>query len=149
MTNTLGNQHDAWLAKLSDTMSYCPCCNTVADQIGRGEARRAYLINGVVYKVADRPGANRYEHEMLTQWREAGATWAPMTALFEFELYGDDIPVVAMPYLPDDGGSVDMATLVEIKAAAPETCRENYVSHGGRTYLIDGGDIDHSPTGEL
>jgi hypothetical protein len=51
-----------------------------------------------------------------------------------------------MPYLPDEGGEIEPSTLAAIRVAAPETCRENYVSHAGRTYLIDGGDIEVSPS---
>jgi hypothetical protein len=142
----IGTEHDARLALLVDHGGYCTCCDTECDLIGRGEARRVYLVDGVVYKVALRDSANRYEHDALTEWRTAGATWAPETSLWSFDYDGDIWSVVAMPYLPDDGGPVDETTLAAIKAAAPETCRENYVSHGGRTYLIDGGDIAYSPT---
>lgn len=144
-TTTIGNQHDAWAAYAFSNGYGCDCCDVMADLVGSGEARQAWMVNGVVYKIAERPSANRHEHTMLTQWREAGASWAPPTSLYGFTQYGDQIVVLAMPYLPDDGGAIDPATLAAIKVAAPETCPENYVSHNGQTYLIDGGDIAISP----
>ena len=113
--------------------------------IGQGESRTAWLINGVVYKVG-RNSANLYEHEALTAWREAGASWAPPTTLYRCTIWPDgQIMVVAMPYLPDDGSAADDATLAEIRRVAPQTCRENYTTHAGRTHLIDGGDIERFP----
>jgi hypothetical protein len=143
----VGTEHDAWMALIIDHGGYCKCgCGNDAAPIGRGEARTVYLINGVVYKVARRPSANVYEHDMLTEWRAAGVSWAPATSLWRFSLYDTEEIVLAMPYLPDDGGDLDAVTLSAIRRAAPQTCRENYVSHGGQTYLIDGGDIELSPT---
>jgi hypothetical protein len=113
--------------------------------IGSGERRTVWLINGVVYKVG-RQSSNRYEHEALTAWRQAGAVWAPATTLWTVPTEFDENElVVAMEYLPDDGGDIDPAVMAEIRRVAPQTCSENYVSHGGRLYLIDGEDVDLFP----
>lgn len=144
----MGNEHDAWVALMVAHGMYCTCGCEIDDNnmrlIGTGESRAAWLVNGVVYKIARRASANTYEHEMLTAWRKAGAKWAPETSLYEFELYGDPEPVVAMPYLPDDC-DLDEATVAEIRRAAPQTCMENWMAHGGQTWLIDGQDIEYLP----
>lgn len=165
MTTAIGTWHDASRAvlhRLGHWDCQCGCAESIADQdlamagvpdddprysrhvIGSGESRTVYLIDGVVYKLG-RDSANTWEHECLTEWRETGADWAPPTSLYQVRLDDEVYTVVAMPYLPDDGGPVDDATLAAIRVAAPQTCRENYVSHGGRTWLIDGGDIEGSP----
>ena len=162
----IGNRHDAQRAVWGWRID-CPCgCDATdgalllagADDgdlrlskrlVGQGESRAVWLINGVVYKVATRDSANVGEHQGLTEWRKAGARWAPETSLHEARSeYGEAVTVLAMPWLPDDGGQIDAATLADIKRAAPQTCRENYVAHGGLTYLIDGGDIEISPASQ-
>jgi hypothetical protein len=153
----IGNADDAWSAYMgwheTDEHDTALIFALVGDNdprlhkriIGQGERRTAWLVNGIVYKVGRR-GTNIWEHELLTEWRATGAQWAPATTLWEWtDGFGDKVAVVAMPYLPDDGGKVNEATLADIRKAAPNTCRENYVSHGGRTYLIDGEDIEGSP----
>lgn len=135
----IGNRDDAATASLAD-IGYAD-----AEMIGHGEARRVYRIDGVVYKVTCRNSANTYEHEALTAWREAGAAWAPETAVYEFDLPQGPEVVLAMPYLPNEGDA-DEATLAEIRVAAPQTCPENWTTHAGQTYLIDGGDIENWPT---
>ncbi|GAA3878350.1 hypothetical protein GCM10022243_48820 [Saccharothrix violaceirubra] len=113
--------------------------------IGRGERCVAWLIDGVVYKVG-RDAGNRYEHEALTAWRQAGAPWAPPTTLWTvLDEWGFECVVVAMPYLPDSGAEVDPARLAAIRQAAPQTCRDNYADVDGHLWLIDGGDIEHWP----
>lgn len=167
---TIGTLHDASRAVLRDSGYECQCGCAAADErlamygdavtdddprytarvIGSGESRTAYLVNGVVYKVG-RDSANDWEHDFLGRWRDAGAEWAPQTSLHKVTILvngdGDteQYLVVAMPYLPDDGGEVDEATLAAITVAAPHVSRVNYTSHGGRTYLIDGGDIERDP----
>lgn len=127
---------------------YCSCgCDPEHDKIviGDGESRRAWLIGGVVYKVG-RASASEYEHEALTAWRLADAGWAPPTSVYHLvDGYGDPVTVLAMEYLPDDGSPLDEVTLAAIKVAAPQTCRENVTAIDGRTYLIDGGDIELWP----
>jgi hypothetical protein len=142
MSKTIGNGADAREAYL-----YAYGASQVnVQEIGSGESRTVMLIGGVVYKVG-RDSANRWEHECLTEWRKAGAQWAPQTTIYvgRDPEGGDEYTVLAMPYLPDDGGPVDQDTLAAIRVAAPQTCSENYVSHRGKTYLIDGGDIQSSP----
>lgn len=121
-----------------------------ACRVGSGESRTAYLVDGdlgVVYKVG-RESANRYEHEALTAWREAGATWAPQTTLWTAPApnpFRPDLLVLAMPYLPDDGSTPDPGQLAEVRRVCPETCGENWTVRGGHVWLIDGGDVGSWP----
>jgi hypothetical protein len=154
----LGNEHDALRVYYGDDVD-CPCgCDKVERDryvatgedvgptvIGRGEARTAWLVNGVVYKVG-RAAVNEHEHRALGAWRQVGASWAPLTSLYRgVDCHGDTFTVLAMEYLPDDGSPPDESTLAEIRAAAPQTCPENWSTCEGRTYLIDGGDIELYP----
>ncbi|HEY9473019.1 MAG TPA: hypothetical protein VIS06_04100 [Mycobacteriales bacterium] len=118
--------------------------------IGQGEARECWLIGGVVYKVArwGRESANAYEHQVLSAWRAAGAEWAPATTLWTVRcpIRGELIPVVAMPYLPDDG-PLDRDAVAQIREqAASELWEGNCQQHNGRVWLVDGGDVDRLPT---
>jgi len=136
----VGNAEDAF-----DAWFYPMVQHEHVELIGHGESRVVYLVNGVVYKVG-RPSANRYEHELLTAWRAAGAQWAPATSLWEDrDPFGEAYTVIAMDYLPDDGSDPDEATLAEIRRCAPQTCRENLHTHAGQLYLIDGVDIEVFP----
>lgn len=143
VTEQIGNGYDAYQVVLGP--QYADNYGQNLKRIGGGEARSAWLVNGVVYKFG-RDSANRHEHEVLSAWRATGATWAPKTTLWTgTDWSGGEYAIVAMEYLPDDGGPVDQETLAQIRRAAPQTCRENYVSHRGRTYLIDGGDVEKWP----
>ena len=153
----VGNEHDAWRALIE--WDSCPCgCEDhevwMHDEdprrtkrvVGSGEARCAWLVNGVVYKIG-RNSANEHEHQVLTDWRKAGAHWAPETALYRFAVTHDDSYtwteiVIAMTYLPDDGSPVNESDLAEIRRVAPQTWFGNYTTYQGRTYLIDGGDVE-------
>lgn len=115
-----------------------------AKLIGRGEARRVYLLDGVVYKIAARNSANEHEHQALTAWRLTGAEWAPETSLYRFQVDGADHVVLAMPYLPRTS-TPDPAMVAEIRQAAPEVAEENITARRRRTWLIDGGDIENWP----
>lgn len=152
----IGTEHDAWRAILEWVACPCGCEDheifLSADDpqrtkriIGSGEARTAWLVNGVVYKIG-RASSNEYEHHALTAWREAGAHWAPETSLYTFDMWhGGTEVVIAMPYLPNDGSPVEESDLDEIRRAAPQTWSGNYTTHQGRTYLIDGQDIEIYP----
>jgi hypothetical protein len=113
-----------------------------AREIGRGEDRTAYLVNGVVYKVGIRPSANRDDHDTLSSARAAGMPWAPQTSLYELvDNYGDPCPVLAMPYLPDDGSVPDPALLAEMHAQTGgqvDRIGGNYVVRAGQPIVIDG-----------
>lgn len=151
----IGNARDAfraacgWWTCVEDDPTYLLHMRTV----GSGEARTCWLLDGVVYKVAHlgRESANVHEHEVFTAWRAAGARWAPETSLHWVPwpspaMAGELVPVVAMPYLPDNG-DLDEATMAEIRrdATGPDLWSGNCVHHGGQTYLIDGGEVERTP----
>lgn len=114
-------------------------------RIGRGEARTVYQVGQTVYKIGTHR-ANEWEHHMLTAWRAAGAAWAPPTTMYEVDLPDRIASVLAMPYIPDDGGEPGSEQLAEIRRAAPQVyVRDNVRVHGGQAWLIDGGDVEREP----
>lgn len=72
--------------------------------------------------------------------------WAPETTLYELvDNYGDPCPVLAMPYLPDDGSVPDPALLAEMRAQTGgqvDRLGGNYVVRDGRPYVVDGCTVD-------
>jgi hypothetical protein len=111
-----------------------------ATPIGSGEDRTAYLVNGIVYKIGTRRSANRYDHETLSDARAAGLRWAPESSLYELvDQYGDEWPVMAMPYLVADGTDPDPDLLAEMNAqTGGEVDWTNYVVLAGQPIVIDG-----------
>jgi hypothetical protein len=113
-----------------------------ARQIGRGEDRTAYLINGVVYKIGHRQSANRYDHDTLSTARAAGARWAPESALYTVVgMYDETWTVMAMPYLVDDGTDADPEALAEMHAqtgGGVDRIGGNYVVIASQPVVIDG-----------
>lgn len=113
-----------------------------AAEIGRGEDRTAYLLNGVVYKIGSRPTANPYDHETLAAARNAGMPWAPETTLWRWtDQYGDEITILAMPYLTDDGTEPDPTALAAMHAqtgGGVDRIGGNYVVIAGQPVVVDG-----------
>jgi len=114
--------------------------------IGSGEHRSVYLDyeTDTVYKIgSDR--ANEREHTKLSEAREAGYAWAPQTSLYRVTVASEDgdaieCTVVAMPYLPDDGGEADAGIdLGLIWAYGGDLNTDNLHVNGGRAWLIDAG----------
>jgi hypothetical protein len=140
MTKRVGTRQDARTALVIHTLGGLDR-DIDFEVVGSGEDRTAYLIAGTVYKVGRRASANRYDHATLTAAREAGMAWAPVTTLYDFELYGDPIPVLAMPYLPDDGTEPDPALVAEMHAQTGgqvDRIGGNWVSRQGRPVVLDG-----------
>jgi hypothetical protein len=152
MTDTsvvVGSRSDAADALYAELGASSAVANPLAlNYLGSGEDRSCWMIRDVVYKIARRRTANPHEHEVLSAWRAAGAAWAPPTTVWMIPdpvMPEHEWPVLAMPYLPNDG-ALDEATLVEIRVAAPDVWADgNCVHHQGQTYLIDGGDVERLP----
>jgi hypothetical protein len=137
--NAVGNAEDARSAVLAYALGYEPG----VEEIGSGEDRTAYLINGVVYKVGRRASANPYDHATLQRAYEAGLPWAPPSSLYTVvDQYGEEVPVMAMPLLEDDGTEPDPDKLAELYRQTGDRRdridRGNYVVVGGQPIVFDG-----------
>ena len=136
-----GSQVDARRAMLHHFHGYF-FADADVSVVGSGEDRTAYRIGETVYKVGDRQSANVYDHEALTAAREAGMPWAPATTLYRVTgEYGDEITVLAMPYLADDGSEPDPAALAEMHTQTGgqvDRLGGNYVVISGCPIVVDG-----------
>lgn len=139
MATPVGNRDDAIKVVL---WHYAEIFEEGIEWVGQGEDRTAYRLNGVVYKVGRRASANRYDHALLEEARQAGRPWAPPSSLYEVRSeYGDEVPVIAMPYLVDDGSTPAPGTLEEMWADTGGQYyvdSDNYVVIGGQPIVIDG-----------
>ncbi|MFY1599841.1 hypothetical protein [Micromonospora sp. WMMD737] len=115
------------------------------EQIGQGSQRTVYVDYDaeIVYKVGD-DAANRQEVRTLAQLRDRGINHAPAAALHTVTVTdpydGDqEVTVVAMPYLPDDGSVPGPYPLLE--GAADLNPHGNVHAHNGRLWLIDAGGL--------
>ncbi|WP_431728556.1 hypothetical protein [Verrucosispora sp. TAA-831] len=115
------------------------------EQIGAGSQRTVYVdhTTGTVYKIGD-DSANRQEVRTLTDLRDRGVKHAPDAALHVVTVHdpydGDqEITVVAMPYLPDDGSVPGPYPLLE--GAADLNPHGNVHANGGQLWLIDAGGL--------
>jgi hypothetical protein len=107
---------------------------------GAGEDRTVYRIGEVAYKIPTRPTANPYDHHMQEEARRRGYRWAPAAStLWTFtDLYGDDVAVLAMPYLESDGSTAAPALMAEMQEqAGGQVDGTNYVVIAGQPIVID------------
>ena len=107
---------------------------------GKGEDRTVYRVGDVAYKIPTRLTANPYDHHVQEEARRRGYRWAPAaSALWHVrDPYGDDVDVLAMPYLEDDGSTADPALMAEMQAQAGGAVDgTNYVVIAGQPVVID------------
>jgi hypothetical protein len=127
---------------------YCQHADGIADdRLGwveacrSGEDRTVYRVGDVVYKIPTRPTANPYDHHAQEEARRRGYRWAPSasTVWCVRDYLGDeDVAVLAMPYLEDDGTSPDPELMAEMQAqAGGGVDGTNYVVIGGQPIVID------------
>ena len=141
MTQTTGTQQAAQAA--FDAYVYGMALDgTEVTLIGRGEDRSAYLIGGTVYKVGYRDSANVADHANLTAARAAGHAWAPRSELYyAVDEFGRNVPVMAMPYIEDDGSEMAPETEAAFRATAGaqvDRIGGNYVVVNGQPVVLDG-----------
>lgn len=115
------------------------------EQIGAGSQRTVYVDHNaeVVYKIGD-ADANRREVSTLAGLRERGVAHAPAATLHIVTITdphdGDqEVTVVAMPWLPDDGSVPGPYPLLE--GAADLNPHGNVHANNGRLWLIDAGGL--------
>ena len=117
-----------------DRLGWVESCNA-------GEDRTVYRVGDVVYKIPSRPTANPYDHRAQEEARRRGYRWAPAAStLWPVRDYlGDeDVAVLAMPYLEDDGTSPDPDSMAEMKAqSGGGVDGTNYVVISGQPIVID------------
>ena len=107
---------------------------------GAGEDRTVYRVGGTVYKIPTRPTANPYDHGTQEEARRRGYRWAPAASTLWTvrDIYDDDVDVLAMPYLEDDGSSPGPALMAEMQAQAGDGVDgTNYVVIAGQPVVID------------
>jgi hypothetical protein len=108
---------------------------------GSGEDRTVYRVGDVVYKIPTRPTANPYDHRTQTEARHRGYRWAPAASTLwtvRDGVWGEDVAVLAMPYLESDGTDPDPALMAEMKAQSGGTVDgTNYVVIAGQPIVID------------
>lgn len=123
-------------------------CHDLPSGVGylaSGQHRAVYVDydTDTAYKLARderQESANRQEHQLLTEHREAGADWAPPTDLIEVTVttaWGEfRCTVVAMPYLPEDWSVEHAGAAIPIDG---DFNPSNVVANGGQLWLIDAG----------
>lgn len=111
---------------------------------GAGEDRTVYRVGGVAYKIGTRPTANPYDHRTQEEARRRGYRWVPAaSALWTVHdgVWGEDVTVLAMPYLESDGSVPDPALMAEMQAQAnpggDAVDYTNYVVIAGQPVVID------------
>jgi hypothetical protein len=115
-------------------------CDEV-EQIGYGRDRTAYVAywQDTVYKIGV-DSANHAEYRVLSE--HAGEDMIPPVELFDVTVDAERgpvaMPVIAMPYLPEDG-SVEHGGVVYPYAA--DFNPANLHANGGRLWLIDAAGI--------
>ncbi|WP_406380771.1 hypothetical protein [Streptomyces sp. NBC_01618] len=113
--------------------------------VGVGSHRDVFLNpdRTIVYKVETQRGRNRREHRTLRGLRAQGYGYAPPTTLWTVPhstpgSSDTEFPVLAMPYLPNDGtvprAAHPQAGVVDLGPANITVCR-------GRYWLIDASGI--------
>ena len=111
------------------------------EPLGAGEDRTVYRVGDTAYKIPTRPTANPYDHHMQEEARRRGYRWVPAaSALWSVRDYLDDedVAVLAMPYLEDDGTSPDPELMAEMKAqSGGGVDGTNYVVIAGQPVVID------------
>jgi hypothetical protein len=110
------------------------------ERVGAGEDRVAYRLGNVVYKVGSRQSANPYDHDAQCEARLRGYRWVPeWSELYELENeYGDPCPILAMPYLEDDGSVADPQLYAEMQAqGGGQIDHTNYVVISGQPFCFD------------
>jgi len=108
---------------------------------GAGEDRTVYRVGNVAYKIPTRATANPYDHRMQEEARRRRYRWAPAaSALWTIHdgVWDEDVAVLAMPYLEDDGSRPDPALMAEMQAqAGGGVDGTNYVVIAGQPVVID------------
>ena len=139
MAEQVGNRGEAlavyhlamWSEKLRDDIQY----------VASGEDRHVYRIGDVVYKIPARLTANPYDHATQERARQFGYGWAPpASSLHEITdpMGGDTVPILAMPYLTDDGTEIDPQALASMHAqTGGQVDRGNYIVRNGQPIVID------------
>lgn len=144
-TGSLQDAHAAYLEHVEWMGLHARIGDTSADGrftlIGIGEDRHVYRCGGVVYKVGRRDTANHYDHRTQEQARALGYRWAPPASSL-YVVPGDcgDVPVLAMPYLPDDGSDPDPDLLAEMHdqvGAEIDRIGGNYVVRNRQPTVVD------------
>jgi hypothetical protein len=123
-----------------DRLGYIEPCNS-------GEDRTVYRVGDVVYKVPrSRLTANLYDHRTQEEARRRGYRWAPpASTLWKVHdgVWDQDVDVLAMPYLEDDGSAPDPVLLAEMQAQTGlnkhgiAVDSSNYVVIGGQPIVLD------------
>jgi len=118
---------------IDDRLGWVPPC-------GAGEDRTVYRVGVTAYKMPTRPTANPYDHRTQEEARRRGYRWAPAASTLwrVSDPDGDDVDMLAMPYLEDDGSTADPVLMAEMKAqSGGGVDGTNYVVIAGQPVVID------------
>ena len=121
------------------------------DPCGAGEDRTVYRVRDIAYKIPTRPTANPYDHHMQEEARRRSYRWVPAASTLwrVRDLYGDDVDVLAMPYLESDGSTADPALMAEMQdQAGAQVDGTNYVVIAGQPVVVDFCTVSFSITKE-